>query len=147
MHRALGQQAKDYEIGDGETSLISPSGALRYRLLSLLDRLHTVDYSTTRLNQTRGQDYMPAETRQLRDLVSIGPAMLKDFELLGINSVAQLRRRSPEKMYKELCRLRGQRLDPCCLDVFVAAVAQAKDPQLPIEQRQWWYWSKVRKNI
>ncbi len=90
---------------------------------------------------------MPAETRQLRDLVSIGPAMLKDFELLGINSVAQLRRRSPEKMYKELCRLRGQRLDPCCLDVFVAAVAQAKDPQLPIEQRQWWYWSKVRKNI
>ena len=90
---------------------------------------------------------MPAETRQLRDLVSIGPAMLKDFELLGINSVAQLRLRSPEKMYKELCRLRGQRLDPCCLDVFVAAVAQAKDPQLPIEQRQWWYWSKVRKNI
>ena len=90
---------------------------------------------------------MPAETRQLRDLVSIGPAMLKDFELLGINSVAQLRRRSPEKMYKELCRLRGRRLDPCCLDVFVAAVAQAKDPQLPIEQRQWWYWSKVRKNI
>jgi hypothetical protein len=90
---------------------------------------------------------MPTETRQLRDLVSIGPAMMKDFELLGISSVAQLRRRSPERMYKELCRLRGQRLDPCCLDVFVAAVAQAKDPQLPIEQRQWWYWSKVRKNI
>jgi nucleotidyltransferase/DNA polymerase involved in DNA repair len=89
---------------------------------------------------------MSTETRQLRDLVSIGPAMLKDFELLGISSVAQLRRRSPERMYKELCRLRGQRLDPCCLDVFVAAVAQAKDPQLPIEQRQWWYWSKVRKN-
>ena len=90
---------------------------------------------------------MPTETRQLRDLVSIGPAMLKDFELLGISSVAQLRRRSPQRMYNELCRLRGERLDPCCLDVFVAAVAQAKDPQLPIEQRQWWYWSKVRKNI
>jgi len=29
--------------------------------------------------------------------------------------------------------------------VFVAAVAQAKDPALPIEQRQWWYWSKIRK--
>jgi len=90
---------------------------------------------------------MPTETRQLRDLVSIGPAMLKDFELLGISSVAQLRRRSPQRMYKELCRLRGQRIDLCCLDVFVAAVEQAKDPQLPIEQRQWWYWSKVRKNI
>ncbi len=89
---------------------------------------------------------MTVETRQLKDLVSIGPAMLKDFELLGISSVAQLRRRSPQRMYKELCRLRGQRIDPCCLDVFVAAVAQAKDPQLPIEKRQWWYWSKVRKN-
>ena len=90
---------------------------------------------------------MTVETRQLKDLVSIGPAMLKDFELLGISSVAQLRRRSPQRMYKELCRLRGQRIDPCCLDVFVAAVAQAKDPQLPIEKRQWWYWSKVRKNV
>jgi nucleotidyltransferase/DNA polymerase involved in DNA repair len=88
---------------------------------------------------------MHSETRQLRDLVSIGPAMLKDFELLGINSVAQLRRRSPQQMYKELCRIKGERLDPCCLDVFVAAVAQAKDPNLPIEQRQWWYWSKARK--
>jgi Pathogenicity locus len=88
---------------------------------------------------------MPGETRQLRDLVSIGLAMLKDFELLGISSVAQLRRRSPQRMYQELCRLRGRRIDPCCLDVFVAAVAQAKDPQLPVEQRQWWYWSKVRK--
>jgi hypothetical protein len=29
--------------------------------------------------------------------------------------------------------------------VFVAAVAQAKDPHLPVEQRQWWYWSRLRK--
>ena len=88
---------------------------------------------------------MATEARQLKDLVSVGPAMLEDFELLGIQSVAQLRRRSPQRMYQELCRRRGQRIDPCCLDAFVAAVAQAKDPQLPIEQRQWWYWSKVRK--
>jgi hypothetical protein len=88
---------------------------------------------------------MPNEERKLRDLVSVGPATLQDFELLGITSVNQLRRRSPERMYRELCRLRRQRIDPCCLDVFVAAVAQAKDPDLPVEQRQWWYWSKLRK--
>src|SRR5262245_36237778 len=88
---------------------------------------------------------MRKEERQLKDLVSVGPAMLEDFELLGIKTVAQLRRRSPERMYGNLCRLKGQRIDPCCLDVFVAAVAQAKDPDLPIEQRQWWYWSKLRK--
>jgi len=88
---------------------------------------------------------MRAETRQLKDLVSIGPAMLEDFELLGIHSVAQLKKRNQERMYRDLCRIRKQVIDPCCLDTFVAAVAQAKDPSLPIEQRQWWYWSRVRK--
>ena len=88
---------------------------------------------------------MQTDTRQLKDLVSVGPAMLEDFELLGVRTVAQLRRRSPERMYRELCRIRKQTIDACCLDVFVAAVAQAKDPELPIEQRQWWYWSRVRK--
>src|ERR1051325_10189014 len=89
---------------------------------------------------------MNAMARELKDLVSVGPAMLEDFELLGIKTVGQLRRRSPQRIYQELARLRGQHIDPCCLDVFVAAVAQAKDPSLPIEQRQWWYWSKLRKN-
>jgi Pathogenicity locus len=88
---------------------------------------------------------MATEERQLKNLVSVGPAMLRDFEQLGIKTVAQLRRRSPQRMYRSLCHLKGQRIDPCCLDVFVAAVAQAKDPDLPVEQRQWWYWSKVRK--
>ena len=88
---------------------------------------------------------MQTETRQLKDLVSIGPAMLEDFELLGISSVAQLRRRNPQRMFRQLCRLRGESIDPCCLDTFAAAVAQAKEPNLPVEKRQWWYWSKVRK--
>ena len=88
---------------------------------------------------------MQVDERQLKDLVSIGPAMLSDLELLGINSVAQLRFRNPKRMYQQLCRIKRQTVDPCCLDVFVAAVAQARDPNLPIEQRQWWYWSKVRK--
>jgi len=35
--------------------------------------------------------------------------------------------------------------DICCLDVFSAAVAQARNPQLPPEQCQWWYWSRKRK--
>ena len=87
------------------------------------------------------------DKRELKDLVSIGPAMLEDFELLGIHSVAQLKKRNPQRMYRELCRIRKQRIDPCCLDTFVAAVATAKDPNLPLEQRQWWYWSRVRKQV
>ena len=88
---------------------------------------------------------MTSEDRQLGDLVSIGPAMLRDFELLGVRSVAQLARRSPEKLYEKLCQVTGQAQDICCLDAFRAAVAQARNPNLPAEQRQWWYWSRKRK--
>ena len=90
---------------------------------------------------------MQTHERCLQDLVSIGPAMLRDLELLRIRSVAQLARRNPRQMYRDLCRLTGQTQDICCLDVFTAAVAQAKNPQLPVEQRQWWYWSRKRKAV
>ena len=88
---------------------------------------------------------MKGEEQHLSDLVSIGPAMLRDFELLGVGSVAQLARRNPEKMYEKLCEVTGQAQDICCLDVFRAAVAQAKNPNLPNDQRQWWQWSRKRK--
>ena len=80
---------------------------------------------------------------RLEDLVSIGPAMMRDFKALRIRSVEQLAHENPKKMYRELCRLKGPQ-DICCLDVFTAAVAQAKNPNLPIEQKQWWYWSRKR---
>src|SRR5438046_5776627 len=83
--------------------------------------------------------------QQLGDLISIGPAMLRDFELLRIRSVAQLARQNPQNMYAKLNRLSGQRQDPCVLDTFCAAVAQAKNPRLPAEQCEWWYWSRKRK--
>jgi hypothetical protein len=88
---------------------------------------------------------MTGQAQQLSDLVSIGPAMLRDFELLGIRSVPQLAQRNPEKMYEKLCQVTGQAKDICCLDVFRAAVAQARNPNLPSEQRQWWHWSRKRK--
>jgi nucleotidyltransferase/DNA polymerase involved in DNA repair len=88
---------------------------------------------------------MATTQRRLEDLVSVGPAIARDFELLGIQSVAQLARRNPEKLYEQLCIKTGKAQDICCLDVFHAAVAQARDPNLPLEKRQWWYWSRQRK--
>ena len=88
---------------------------------------------------------MATKERPLSDLVSIGPAMLKDFDLLGIRSVAQLARQKPERLYEKLCEVTGKSQDICVLDTFSAAVAQARDPQLPPDQCQWWYWSRKRK--
>jgi hypothetical protein len=83
--------------------------------------------------------------RQLNDLISVGPSIRGDFAKLGITSVAQLAKANPKQLYDHLCRLTGERQDPCVLDVFTAAVAQAKNPRLPAAQCQWWYWSRVRK--
>ncbi len=88
---------------------------------------------------------MAAQERRLQELISVGPAMLRDFELLGIRNVAQLARANPRQMYRELCQRTGQRQDVCVLDVFSATVAQARDPKLPVEQCVWWYWSRRRK--
>jgi nucleotidyltransferase/DNA polymerase involved in DNA repair len=88
---------------------------------------------------------MPSDPRKLSDLISVGPATLRDFEILGVRSVSQLARRNPQRLYESLGRVAPQHLDICCLDVFRAAVAQARDPQLPVQQCQWWHWSRDRK--
>ncbi len=88
---------------------------------------------------------MARTTRRLGDLISIGPAMLRDFEMLRIRSVGQLARQNPKRLYEKLSQVLGQHQDICVLDVFCAAVAQARNPRLPAEQCQWWYWSKKRK--
>jgi len=88
---------------------------------------------------------MAAEARRLEDLISVGRAMVRDFEMLGVRSIAQLARKNPEKLFEKFCEITGQAQDICCLDLFQAAVAQARNPRLPVEQCQWWYWSRQRK--
>ena len=86
-----------------------------------------------------------AENRELRDLISVGPAIERDFHALGIRTVSQLASQEAVTLYRRLCTLTGQQQDPCVLDVFNAAVAQARNPFLPHRQCQWWYWSRQRK--
>lgn len=88
---------------------------------------------------------MRARERELQDLVSVGPAIAKDFELLGIRNVGQLARQDPKNLYDRLQRKVGRSVDICVLDTFCAAVAQARNPKLPAEQCQWWWWSTKRK--
>src|SRR5947208_1381210 len=52
---------------------------------------------------------MLVKERRLQDLISVGPAMLGDFELLGVRSVEQLAKRNPKRMYEMLCRRTNRR--------------------------------------
>jgi Pathogenicity locus len=83
--------------------------------------------------------------RRLKDLRGIGTKMLGDFDKLGIRSVNELKSRDAQKLYDRICKLTGTRQDPCVLDTYRCAIEQARHPDLPIEQRNWWYWSRVRK--
>ena len=74
-------------------------------------------------------------------LRNIGPAMRRDFTLLGIRTVRQLARCRPERLYTRLERLTGQRQDPCVLDTFAAAIHQARTG----EALPWWVFSRERK--
>jgi len=85
------------------------------------------------------------DRRRLSDLTSVGPATLADFEDLGITEIRHLKSKDAHKLFQRLQKLRGQRLDPCCEDVFRAAIEQAHDSDLPKKKRQWHYWSKLRK--
>ncbi|MCD7984640.1 MAG: helix-hairpin-helix domain-containing protein [Desulfovibrio sp.] len=86
-----------------------------------------------------------AKTRSLADLKSVGKASLADFRLLGVDSVAALADADPRELYERLCRLQGVTVDICQYDLFCCAVAQARDPHLPPEQRDWFWWSRRRK--
>ncbi len=87
----------------------------------------------------------PMDARPLSALRSVGPAALEDLHQLGVTDISDLAGRDPQTLYDELCRIKGQQVDICCLDVFNCAVAQAKNPDLPREQREWFWWSRLRK--
>ena len=88
---------------------------------------------------------MARETRQLLDLVSVGPATVRDLHRLNVTTVSALAECDAVNLYRRLCDITGVRQDPCVKDVFDAAIAQARDPDLPEEKKQWHYWSRRRK--
>jgi hypothetical protein len=85
----------------------------------------------------------PSRPRSLADLANVGPATLADFRTLGIRSVAQLARQDAFRLYERLCLRTAARHDPCCIDVFMAAISQAAGgPPTP-----WWKFTATRKRM
>jgi hypothetical protein len=80
----------------------------------------------------------------LTRIPGVGPSIAADLYGLGIRQTSELRGRSPEALYEELCEQVGQRVDRCVLYVFRCAVYYASelrhDPELP----KWWRWREER---
>ena len=83
------------------------------------------------------------EIARLEDIPNVGPAIAADLRQMGITTPAELPGRDPFAMYDELCRLTGQRHDPCVLDTFMAAVRYMEGaPKKP-----WWKYTAERKRV
>ena len=94
----------------------------------------------------RQKPLKPDEERgltRLEDIPNVGPAIAADLRRLGIRSPAELLGRDPYAMYGDLCRITGQRHDPCLLDTFIAAVGFMEgEPKKP-----WWKYTAERKKV
>lgn len=100
----------------------------------------------TTINRKKpAQRNQSANSRTLSSLRSVGPAAIKDLKLLGIESVDSLKDKESMDLYERLCRITNAKHDPCVIDVFRAAIEQARNPLLEARKKDWWYWSKVRK--
>ena len=82
-----------------------------------------------------------SEVTDLLHVPNVGPRLATVLEGLGIRRPHQLCDRDPYKLYERLCRRRNARVDPCVLDVFIAAVAYMNGgPPKP-----WWKFTHQRK--
>ena len=81
------------------------------------------------------------DCKKLEDLPNVGPAVAGDLRLLGITRPEQLRGRDPYKLYDKLCRMTGERHDPCMIDAFISIVRFMNgEPAKP-----WWKYTPERK--
>ena len=82
------------------------------------------------------------DLRRLEDIPNVGHAIAADLRRLGITLPAELLGRDPYAMYDDLCRITGQRHDPCLLDTFIAAVRFMEGES----KKPWWKYTAERKS-
>lgn len=81
------------------------------------------------------------KVKRFTDLPNIGPAMARDFELLGYTRPDQLVGVDPLHLYAALCDATRTRQDPCVLDTFMS-VAHFLAGGAP---EPWWHFTIQRK--
>ena len=120
-----------------EAHLDQSSALKREAAIKATDRRGKLTMIQKRKKQAKGG----REIAHLEDIPNVGPSIAADLRQLGITTPAELPGRDPYAMYDELCRITGQRHDPCLLDTFIAAVRFMEGaPKKP-----WWKYTAERK--
>jgi len=81
------------------------------------------------------------DVKQLSDLPNVGPKIAAALGEIGIHDPGDLQGADPWVLYQALCTARGERQDPCVLDVFVA-ITRFADGAPP---EPWWAFTAERR--
>lgn len=78
--------------------------------------------------------------KELMQVPGVGKMTADDLWDLGIRSIADLKGRDPEELYRQLCCQQGMHIDRCVLYVFRCAVYFASSEMHDPEKLKWWNW-------
>ncbi len=88
-----------------------------------------------------------ARKSDLLRIPGVGPSIASDLHGLGVREVADLRGRSPERLYSKLCERVGRPVDRCVLYVFRCAVYFATESVHDPELLKWWNWKDDTREV
>ncbi len=80
--------------------------------------------------------------KKFQDIPNVGPAMERDFLLLGFTSPNELIIQNPFTLYKKLEKITGKKQDPCVLDTYMAVI----DFMNGAKAKPWYHYTMERKN-
>lgn len=89
---------------------------------------------------TSSLDSRAASLRKLQAIPGVGPSIARNLFALGISRVAQLKGKSPERLYRRLEAHEGAPVDRCALYVFRCAVYFAENQRHDPRLLKWWNW-------
>ena len=78
--------------------------------------------------------------QDLEQIPGVGEAIARDMRSIGINSIAQLKGKDPEKLYQRLCDFKASPVDRCMLYVLRCAVYYASNTKHDPKLLKWWNW-------
>ena len=76
----------------------------------------------------------------LQSLAGIGPSLSRVLQDIGFREPADLHGGDPEKMFVDLCEMRGEKIDRCVLYTFRCAVNEVTSSEKDPELLKWWNW-------
>ncbi len=79
-------------------------------------------------------------SKELEEIPGVGQKTADYLQKLGIQSVLDLKDKSPEELYVKLCALEGKHVDRCELYVLRCAVYYASNKKHKPELLKWWNW-------